>query len=65
MTNAEFNLARVKWANDILSKPAYIMPNGKNSHDVANDELNAAHDRMILENPMRINYETGLWEFCA
>jgi hypothetical protein len=65
MTKAQFNLKSAEWARGILSEPAYTMPNGKNSHDVARLELNAAMDRMIFENPMRISPVSGLWEFCA
>jgi len=52
MTKAEFNLAEKSWAERILSAPVYTMPNGRRSHDVAYEVLNAALDRMIEENSL-------------
>ena len=54
MTKAEFNLAEKSWAERILSAPVYTMPNGRPSHDVAYEVLNAAIDRMIEENPVTV-----------
>ena len=50
MTNSAFNLMLVEWAKGILAQPAYIMPNGKSSHDVAYEELNKVIDRLPVEN---------------
>ena len=65
MTKAEFNIWSVEWAKKILSQPAYIMPVGRDSHELANDVMARAMDRMILENPVKVNQETGLLEFTA
>jgi hypothetical protein len=54
MTKSEFNLEIIKWAEGILSQPAYIMPNGKNSHDVANLELCEVIDRLPFENKVDV-----------
>lgn len=65
MTKAKFNLSEINWAKKILSQPAYIMPVGKNSHELANDVMARAMDRMVLENPVRVNPETNVLEFTA
>lgn len=50
MTKSQFNLATIEWAKSILAQPAYTMPNGKNSHDVAHLELSKVMDRLHFEN---------------
>lgn len=51
MTTNEFTKAEIEWAQGILAQPAYVMANGKPSHQVAYEVLNQALDRRI---------ETGL-----
>ena len=52
MTNSQFNQAEVKWANGILAAPTYVMPNGKNSHDVAKDVISKAMNKMLDQNKL-------------
>jgi hypothetical protein len=52
MTPAQFNLAQIKWANALLAQPAYVMPNGRSSHDVAYEVKATALDRMLDENTL-------------
>lgn len=59
MTSAEFNRAEIDWANGILAQPAYTMPNGKSSHQVAYEVKAKAIDRMVEAG--RIN-AFGQWE---
>jgi hypothetical protein len=40
-------LANLAWARSILRNPAYAMPNGRNSHEVANEVAEQAHDTLI------------------
>lgn len=47
MTNVEFIRAEIGWANGILARPAYVMPNGRDSHDVAQEVKDAALDRAV------------------
>lgn len=47
MTESEFHLATIEWAKGILSRPAYTMPNGRNSWEVANEAADKAHDALI------------------
>ena len=58
MTSAEFNLAELAWADSILAQPAYTMPNGKSSHQVAYEVKAAALDRMIEQNTLTVD---GRW----
>ena len=58
MTNEQFNAAEIKWAHAILAKPAYTMPNGKQSHDVAYTVLSKAIDRFPVQNKVNAN---GAW----
>lgn len=37
MNTPEFHKANIDWADRILSHSPYIMPNGRNSHDVARE----------------------------
>ena len=53
MTKNQFNLNEIAWAKKLLSEPAYIMPNGRKSHDVAHEVMSKALDRMLDHN--RIN----------
>lgn len=46
MTNKEFSSAEVRWAKGILAKPAYTMPNGKDSHEVAFSVIGKVLDRL-------------------
>lgn len=46
MTNKEFSSAEVSWAKGILEKPAYTMPNGKDSHAVAYAVMGKVLDRL-------------------
>ena len=63
MTNEQFNAAEIKWAHAILAKPAYTMPNGKQSHEVAYTVLNAAIDRFpTLKNQINAY---GSWSYRA
>jgi hypothetical protein len=50
MTPAQFNLSELEWANALLDKPAYVMPNGRSSHDVASEVKATALDRMLDQN---------------
>ena len=47
MKTNEFTNAEIEWAQGILAKPSYTMPNGKPSHQIAYEVLNQALDRRI------------------
>ena len=64
MTKAEFNNATLSWAKNLLSQPAYTMPNGKSSHAVAQAEIAKAMDKMLDDNSVRVRADGSL-EFCA
>ena len=49
MTANEFTRAEIDWAQSILAKPVYTMPNGRSSHEVAYEALNNALDRAVDE----------------
>ena len=40
-------ILNVEWAKGILAAPAVTFPNGKQSHEVANIELEKAEDTLI------------------
>jgi hypothetical protein len=46
MQPAQFNRAEMDWARNILAQPCYTMPNGKPSHQVANEVLCRVMDRL-------------------
>ena len=50
MTKSEFNLVEKAWADKILSEPSYVMPNNRQSHDVAKEVLSKTMDRMLYQN---------------
>lgn len=58
MTLSKFNLAEIKWADALLAQPAYVMANGRSSHDVAYEVKAAALDRMIEQNTLTAD---GRW----
>lgn len=58
MTPAQFNVAEIKWADALLARPAYVMANGRSSHQVAYEVKAAAIDRMLDQN--RVN-AYGQW----
>lgn len=43
----EFIRAEIEWAKSILAKPEYVMPNGRQSHQVAYSVINKAMDQAI------------------
>ena len=45
MTQDQFNKAEAQWAHGILAQPAHTMPNGRDSHDVATEVLEAIYIR--------------------
>lgn len=47
MTESQFHLATIEWAKGILVQPAYTMPNGRNSWEVANEAADSAQDALI------------------
>lgn len=46
MKRSEFLKETIVWANGILSEPNYVMPNNKNSHDVALEEKGKSRRRI-------------------
>lgn len=58
MRQSEFNLAEMQWADALLAQPAYTMPTGRSSHDVAYEVKAAALDRMIEQNTLTAD---GQW----
>lgn len=46
MKRSEFLKETILWANGILSEPNYVMPNSKNSHDVALEEQEVAEEEL-------------------
>ena len=50
MTKSEFNLVEKAWAERLLSQPSFIMPNSRQSHDVAKEVLSKTMDRMLDQN---------------
>jgi len=58
MTNSQFNLIEMQWAQTIISEPPYIMPNGRISHDVAYEVMGKALDRLLDENHLSAH---GQW----
>ena len=46
MNQSQFNQAEITWAKNILARPPYTMHNGKQSHAVAHEVLNALIDRL-------------------
>lgn len=41
------HVAQADWAKTVLQRPAVIYPNGKGSHEVAGDVLDAAEDGLL------------------
>lgn len=58
MTPAQFNLVEIEWADALLAKPPYTMPNGKSSHQVAYEVKSKTLDRMVFENRLTAD---GRW----
>ncbi len=58
MRQSEYNIAELKWADALLAQPAYVMANGRSSHDVAFEVKAAALDRMIEQNTLTAD---GRW----
>jgi hypothetical protein len=40
-------VVQAEWAEGVLSRPAVVYANGRSSHDVANEVLEAAEDGLI------------------
>ena len=53
MNQSQFNQAEIQWSKNLLAAPPYTMPNGKQSHAVAYEVLNALIDR--LPDQARVN----------
>jgi hypothetical protein len=47
MTKAQFALSEITWARSLLAEPSYRMPNGKDSHAVAQAALDKALDEAV------------------
>jgi hypothetical protein len=47
MTDSQFHLANLEWARGILAQPSYVMPNGRDSHEVVNEVADEAQDNLI------------------
>lgn len=44
---SEEHLTQARWALGVLSRPAVIYPNGRNSHEAAGEVLDKAEDGLI------------------
>jgi hypothetical protein len=51
MTKAQFLLATIRWADNILAAPDYTMPNGRSAHDVAREQRASAVAEANIELP--------------
>jgi hypothetical protein len=47
MTNAQFVLSEITWAKKMLAEPSFQMPNGRQSHVVAQEVLEKALDKAV------------------
>lgn len=63
---AEFARSRIRWADGILDKPSYIMPNGRNSHDVAIEVKNDELDKALEGDYLGVHWDGKKWvlDFC-
>ena len=41
------HVVQAEWADKVLDEPAVTYPNGRNSHEVAGDVIDAAEDGLI------------------
>ena len=53
-TETCFARTEIAWADGILSKPEYTMPNGRSSHEVAREVADKAQNRLYDPDNMRI-----------